>query len=54
MDPEETDGVPETLREAFEKWVLDAAVLCKTAPRKSLFRRLSPEEIQTLKTAVNA
>lgn len=54
LDEEEKDGIPATLKEAFEKWVLDAAVLCKTSTRKSIFRRLAPTEIEALRGAVNA
>lgn len=43
---------PRTLKEAFEKWNLEAAVLCGTSNRKSLYRPLSAEEIEQLKAAV--
>lgn len=51
-DEEENENdYPATLKEVFEKWTLEAAVLCHTSPRKSIFRRLSNQEVETLKAA---
>jgi proteasome alpha subunit len=46
---------PETgigLKEAFEKWSLETAVLCAVTERRSLYRTLDQKEIDKLKTAV--
>ena len=42
---------PNNLKEAFEKWILEGAVLCHTATRKSIYRPLYSQEIQELKAA---
>ena len=46
---EEEDGSPVTLKDAFDQWVLEGAVLCRVALRKSLYRVLNDGEIKTLK-----
>lgn len=40
------------LKEAFEKWSLEAAVLCASTSRRSIYRTLNPQEIEKLKNAV--
>ena len=46
------DDFPKTLKEAFEQWSLEAAVLCNTTGRKSLYRALSETEIDAIKNTV--
>ena len=48
----EEDGGPKTLKEAFESWVVEGAVLSHNTSRKSLYRSLTRQEIETLKTMV--
>jgi proteasome alpha subunit len=51
----EQEGDAETaisLKEAFEKWSLEAAVLCASTQRRSIYRTLDPKEIEKLKAAV--
>lgn len=48
---EEDNDSPATLKEAFDEWILEGAVLCHTAPRKSIYRPLTAREIEKLKTA---
>jgi proteasome alpha subunit len=45
-------GTPFTLKEAFEKWNLEAGVLCAETERKSIYRKIDPKEIEKLKAAV--
>jgi proteasome alpha subunit len=47
------DNFPKTLKEAFEQWSLEAAVLCNTSARKSLYRVLSETEIDAVKNEVS-
>ncbi len=51
-EEDDDDNIPATLKEAFEKWNLEGAVLSRTAQRKSLYRSLTSKEIQKLKSAV--
>lgn len=51
-DHAEKDGSPATLKEAFKKWNLEAAVLCKSNSKKSLYRPITPAEVKPLKAAV--
>ena len=54
-EEEKDDGDAETavsLKEAFEKWSLEAAVLCASTQRRSIYRTLNPHEIEKLKAAV--
>lgn len=51
---EDDDDVPGTLKEAFDKWHLEGAVLSRTSPRKSLYRALTSEELGKLKSAVGS
>lgn len=47
----ESDEPEITLKDAFGKWTLEAAVLDTSSPRKAMYRNVSPEEISTLKAA---
>jgi len=49
---EELEGTPVSLREAFESWNLEVAVLNINTGRKSLYRELSESEIFVLKSEV--
>ncbi|MFQ5451204.1 MAG: proteasome subunit alpha [Nitrospinaceae bacterium] len=49
---EESDGPPKTLKEVFEKWNLEAAVLCGKTTRKSIYRPVSQKEIEQLRASV--
>ncbi len=40
-----------TLKDAFEKWIFEAAVLSTATPRKALYRSITEQEIETLKAA---
>lgn len=54
-DEEKNDDDPEatiTLKEAFEKWSLEVAVLCAQTQRKSIYRTIDSREIEKLKSAV--
>ena len=54
-DEEKNDGDPTTvitLKEVFEKWNLEAAVLCAETERKSIYRKIDSKEIEKLKSAV--
>lgn len=46
---ESESKIPSTLKDAFEKWILEAAVLSNKTARKSLYRTLTSEEIEKLK-----
>ena len=49
---EEVEGIPIDLKEAFDCWKLEAAVLSNNTGRKCLYRALSESEISTLKSKV--
>lgn len=54
-DEEKNDDDPTasiTLKEAFEKWTLEAGVLCARIERKSIYRTIDAGEIEKLKGAV--
>jgi len=51
-DPESDDPVID-LKEAFSKWQFEAAVLATDTSRKSLYRMVTSEEVDRLKTAIN-
>jgi proteasome alpha subunit len=54
-DEDKNDDNPEvifTLKDAFEKWGLEAGVLCAETKRKSIYRAIEPKEIEKLKAAV--
>lgn len=47
------DDFPKTLKEAFDQWSLEAAVLNSNNGRKSLYRTLSETEIDAIKNTVS-
>ena len=49
---EEAEDTPTDLKEAFERWSLEAAVLNNNKTRKCLYRTLSESEISSLKLKV--
>ena len=49
---EEAEDIPTDLKEAFDRWSLEAAVLNNNTARKSLYRTLSESEISALKLEV--
>ena len=49
---EETGDIPDNLKEAFDRWNLEVAVLNINTGRKSLYRVLSESEISALKSDV--
>ncbi len=51
-ESEDADEQPTTLAEAFERWTLEAAVLSTATKRKALYRVVTPDEIEPLKSAV--
>ena len=48
---EDADEQPTTLAEAFDQWTLEAAVLSTATQRKALYRVVTPDEIEPLKSA---
>jgi len=44
--------IPETLQEAFDQWYLEGAVLTEKSMRKAIYRPLSKDEIERLKSSV--
>lgn len=50
-ESEDDDEQPATLAEAFDRWTLEAAVLSTETERKALYRAVTPDEIETLKSA---
>ena len=53
LDREEEDEEPPmTLKQAFEEWTLETAVLSRSIPRKCIFRKATDEEVQQLKSTV--
>jgi proteasome alpha subunit len=48
---DDSDEPPMTLVEAFDRWTLEAAVLSTAIERKALYRVLTPDEIEPLKSA---
>ncbi len=51
-EDEDKDPESKSLKEAFEEWNLEAAVLSRSIPRKCLFRAISNQEIEQLKSAL--
>ncbi|UCD12236.1 MAG: proteasome subunit alpha [Nitrospinaceae bacterium] len=49
---EKKEDAPPALKEAFERWPLEAAVLCHKTERPSLYRPLTAGEIDALKNRV--
>ena len=43
--------IPETLQEAFDQWYLEGAVLTEKSMRKAIYRPLSKDEIERLKSS---
>ena len=50
-EEEEADEPPPPLKEVFEKWILEAAVLSPATERKAIYRTLTPDEMESAKTA---
>ena len=50
-ESEDADEQPTTLAEAFDQWTLEAAVLSTETERKALYRAVTSDEIETLKSA---
>jgi proteasome alpha subunit len=48
---EDADEQPTTLAEAFDRWTLEAAVLSIETERKALYRVVTPDEIEPLRSA---
>jgi proteasome alpha subunit len=51
-DDEAKKDIPETLQEAFDQWYLEGAVLTEKSMRKAIYRPLSKDEIERLKSSV--
>ena len=51
QESEDADEQPTTLAEAFDQWTLEAAVLSTETERKALYRAVTPDEIEPLKSA---
>ncbi|MBT6854480.1 MAG: proteasome subunit alpha, partial [Nitrospina sp.] len=49
---EEEKDFPQTLKEAFDQWVLEGAVLLGKVERRAIYRALTKEEIEKLKSSV--
>lgn len=50
-ESEDDEDKPVGLAEAFDQWTLEAAVLSTETERKALYRKVTPDEIESLKTA---
>ena len=50
-DDEAKKDIPETLQEAFDQWYLEGAVLTDKSARKAIYRPLSKDEIERLKSS---
>ena len=50
-ESEDADEQPTTLAEAFDQWTLEAAVLSTETERKALYRVVTPDETEHLKSA---
>ena len=52
-DPDEEErGIPKTLKEVFDKMYLEGAVLSAKTDRRAIYRVLSQEEIEKVKTSI--
>ena len=51
-DDEAKKDIPETLQEAFDQWYLEGAVFTKKSMRKAIYRPLSKDEVERLKSSV--
>tara|TARA_B100000686_G_scaffold349337_1_gene442479 strand:+ start:2424 stop:3170 length:747 start_codon:yes stop_codon:yes gene_type:complete len=49
LEIEDLDESPTNLKDAFNQWIVEGAVLCRTTSRKSLYRTLTEDEIKMLK-----
>tara|TARA_B100000686_G_scaffold125454_1_gene132931 strand:+ start:1072 stop:1821 length:750 start_codon:yes stop_codon:yes gene_type:complete len=49
---EQNDELPESLQEAFDQWYLEGAVLTEKSTSKAIYRPLSEEEINRLKSSI--
>jgi proteasome alpha subunit len=49
---EDDDSIPKTLKEAFDQWYLEAAVLSGEVERRAIYRVLTKEELGKLKSSV--
>ncbi len=52
QEDEEDENVPQTLKEVFDQWYLEAAVLSRKVERRAVYRVLKQEEIDELKTSI--
>ncbi|HIJ50889.1 MAG TPA: proteasome subunit alpha [Nitrospinae bacterium] len=50
-DDEAKKDIPETLQEAFDQWYLEGAVLTEKSTRKAIYRPISKDEIERLKSS---
>ena len=50
-EDEKDNERPETLREAFDQWYLEGAVLTEKSMSKAIYRSLSEDEINKLKSS---
>ena len=48
---EEENDLPKTLQEAFDLWYLEGAVLSEKTSSKAIYRPLSEDEINRLKSS---
>jgi hypothetical protein len=51
-EDEEDKDFPKTLKEAFDQWYLEGAVLLGKEERRAIYRALTKEEIGKLKSSV--
>lgn len=51
-EDEEDSDFPKTLKEAFEQWYLEGAVLSGTVERRAIYRALTEKEISKLKSSM--
>ncbi len=52
QDEENDDDFPKTLKEAFDQWHLEGAVLSAKAERRAIYRTLTKQEIEKLKSSL--
>ena len=50
-EDEKDNALPETLQEAFDQWYLEGAVLTEKSMSKAIYRSLSEDEINRLKSS---
>ena len=46
------DSIPKTLKEAYDEWYLEAAILSREVERRAIYRVLTKEELGKLKSSV--